>query len=207
VISIDAFNCTHGAAVSNRTAASATPLPPPQHLVGRRIRSTRRAGDALRCGLMQSNADQPPVNQPVERRLTVHEAAKVLGITPEAVRGRIQRGTLLKEKAEDGTVYVRLTADQMRSTADEPSDESLPDSALVAQLKERIEHLTQIIATRDEEIRRRDTILITMAQRIPELEPASEPRDGRPETPAEADPGTQAPPESPKGIWRRLFGR
>ncbi len=46
----------------------------------------------------------------MKRLLTVQEAAKALGITPEAVRGRIQRGTLPKEKAKDGTVYVRLIA-------------------------------------------------------------------------------------------------
>ena len=44
----------------------------------------------------------PPV-----RRTTVAEAAEVLGISAEAVRGRIRRGTLPVER-EGGTVYVLL---------------------------------------------------------------------------------------------------
>ena len=47
-------------------------------------------------------------------RVTVQEAAKLLGISPEAVRARIQRGTLPKDKDPDGTVYVRLNDNQAR---------------------------------------------------------------------------------------------
>ncbi len=45
---------------------------------------------------------------PIGRRVTVKEAADLLGISPEAVRARIKRGTLYKEKGSDGTVYVWL---------------------------------------------------------------------------------------------------
>jgi predicted transcriptional regulator len=156
--------------------------------------------------------DQPSVNRPMERRLTVHEAAEVLGITPEAVRGRIQRGTLHKEKGEDGSVFVRLNADQMQSTADktvdesqltanEPSDESL----LIEALRERIEHLSRIIETRDEEIRRRDTILLSLTQRLPELELAAEPRE-TPETATPEAQGVETPlAEKTRSWWRRFF--
>ena len=113
----------------------------------------------------------------MKRRLTVHEAAEVLGITPEAVRGRIQRGTLPKEKEEDGSVYVRLNTDQLQSNADKTPDasqligeEAADETQLIEALRERIEHLSRIIETRDEEIRRRDTILLSLTQRIPELE-------------------------------------
>jgi hypothetical protein len=44
----------------------------------------------------------PPV-----RHTTVAEAAALLGISAEAVRGRIRRGTLPVER-EGGTVYVLL---------------------------------------------------------------------------------------------------
>jgi hypothetical protein len=156
------------------------------------------------------NADQPPVNQTMDRRLSVHEAAVALGITPEAVRGRIQRGTLPKEKADDGTVYVRLTADQMRSTADESADAVGAEGERVAELRERIKHLMQIIATRDEEIRRRDAILLTMAQRLPELEPASEPRES-PETASEDDGRVEGREgeggSSRRPWWQWMFGR
>jgi hypothetical protein len=115
----------------------------------------------------------------IDRRFNVHEAASILGITPEAVRARIQRGTLPKEKDTDGAVYVRLNADQLQPNGDETGAESPTESAdpaLVGALQERIEHLSKIIDTRDEEIRRRDTIIMAMTQRIPELEAAPEPR-------------------------------
>ena len=50
----------------------------------------------------------------------MQEAAKILGITPEAVRQRLKRGTLAKEKAPDGTVYVLLYTDQDRHNVDLP---------------------------------------------------------------------------------------
>ena len=49
-------------------------------------------------------SDRPrPSTDPL--RLTVPEAAEVLGVTVDAVRGRIRRGTLDSER-ESGTVYV-----------------------------------------------------------------------------------------------------
>jgi hypothetical protein len=41
-------------------------------------------------------------------RYTVHEAALMLGLSVDAVRKRAERGTLKREKGEDGTVYVLL---------------------------------------------------------------------------------------------------
>ena len=55
---------------------------------------------------MQPGAYQSAIGQPTKRLLTVHEAADALGLTVEAVRSRIKRGTLQKEKDDDGTVYV-----------------------------------------------------------------------------------------------------
>src|SRR3954452_13904600 len=105
---------------------------------------------------MQSNADSSPFDQPIERRFTVHEAASVLGITPEAVRSRIQRGTLTKDKDEDGTVHVRLNADQLRVNADEhanqssfTADETSDQTQLVERMASEIEHLREMLALRD----------------------------------------------------------
>jgi len=153
----------------------------------------------------------------MERRLTVHEAAEVLGITPEAVRGRIQRGTLPKEKGEDGSVYVRLNDDQLQLNADKTTDasqlignEPTEESLLIAELRERINHLSRIIETRDEEIRRRDTILLSLTQHIPELEPAQEQRES-PETASEGAEGVEVPEvpieeERRSWLYRFFFG-
>ncbi len=79
------------------------------------------------------------------RRTTVAEAAEVLGISAEAVRGRIRRGTLPVER-EGGAVYVlldhraanRTTADQSRTTVDHPGDRT---DALIAALEEQVADL------------------------------------------------------------------
>src|SRR5215210_4093743 len=42
------------------------------------------------------------------RRVTQREAAEVLGVSVEAIRKRIKRGTLPSEKGEDGRRYVYL---------------------------------------------------------------------------------------------------
>src|SRR5215217_4766502 len=169
---------------------------------------------------MQSNTDTSPFDRPIERRLTVHQAAKVLGITPEAVRSRIQRGTLAKEKGDDGTVYVRLNDDQLRTNADKQTDQSAyigdqtdDQSQLVEHMSSEIEHLREMLALRDEEIRRRDHLLAAALERIPAIEspdPLSEPRES-PET-ASKEPYTTHPPPEPqepsqrRSWWRVFFG-
>jgi DNA-binding Lrp family transcriptional regulator len=42
------------------------------------------------------------------RRIPLKEAAVALGISKDAVRQRIRRGTLRSDKGEDGRVYVYL---------------------------------------------------------------------------------------------------
>jgi hypothetical protein len=61
--------------------------------------------------MVQSTADIPPD----VLRLTAPEAARALGISPEAVHNRLSRGTLNSEK-EEGTVYVLLPAEKVRYT-------------------------------------------------------------------------------------------
>src|SRR5215211_7887288 len=51
---------------------------------------------------MGQDGDRAPTGQ----RLTVSQAADALGITVEAVRSRLKRGTLKREKGDDGTTYV-----------------------------------------------------------------------------------------------------
>lgn len=172
-------------------------------------------------------------NASADRLATVVEAAETLGITPDAVRSRLRRGTLERspERGEDGEVLVVLrgvpgatrNADQSGTVGDQSSDQSgdqsatdrdaSPTVALVDALQQRIEHLSRIIETRDEEIRRRDTIIMTLSQRIPELEGPSDLHGGErggPETASEEpDRGNIAGAEQgPKrgSWWRRFFG-
>ena len=140
-----------------------------------------------------------------------------MGISPEAVRARIQRGTLHKEKGKDGTVHVRLDADQMRSydgsTGDAAGGQSSDKTQLVDSLEEQISFLRAELVTRNEELRRKDHIIAALTERTPEL-PAPAPSQeatGGPQTTAEEPYGT-SPQEAEdsqqrrSSWWRRFFG-
>jgi hypothetical protein len=118
------------------------------------------------------------------RRTTVAEAAEILGISAEAVRGRVRRGTLPVER-EGGTVYVlidqapyeRTTTDQSRTTDDQTA-------ALIASLQDQIQYLREQLdaerEARTEERRRHDTLMAQLTSRIPELEPPAPPEAPEP---------------------------
>ncbi len=115
----------------------------------------------------------------------MYEAAEVLGVTVDAIRKRIQRGTIPHERHEDGRVYVLLEASERslgtvqddggrtaRTVQDKDRDE------LVEHLMDQVAYLRQIIETRDqelaartEELRRKDHIVAALTGRIPELSP------------------------------------
>jgi excisionase family DNA binding protein len=177
-------------------------------------------------------------------RITVQEAAYRLGVKDDAIRKRIQRGTLEHEKDSDGRVYVYLDAthdashSSYRDETRYPSKDSYEDGAwdttqdaahdttkdssyaallesMVAQigrLETEVDDWKQVVATRDEEIRRRDAILLTIAQRLPELdrpaeesaEPSPELRDSLDMLSESATKGT-APPEQQKPTPRRSW--
>jgi hypothetical protein len=144
-----------------------------------------------------------------ERRTTVSEAAEILGISAEAVRGRIRRGTIPVER-EDGTVYVlikgterhRTTGDQSRTTGDQPSDRT---DLLIAELQDRVRSL-------EEANRENRRIIAALTSRIPAIEAprdetgASEAVEEEPERaePQSAAPGAQENVQRP--WWRRVFG-
>jgi hypothetical protein len=144
------------------------------------------------------------------RRLTVAEAAQVLGISAEAVRGRIRRDTLPVER-EGGTVYVlvdhpaegRTTDDQPRTTSDQPGDRT---DLLIAELQDRVRSL-------EEANRENRRIIAALTQRIPAIEAPQEhsepPERGTDEQqgrgPVPNSGGPQEPAE-PQSWWRRWLG-
>jgi hypothetical protein len=159
---------------------------------------------------------------PDRRRVTVAEAAEILGITAEAVRTRIKRGKLTSVKEPEGprgTVYVLLEVDPTRPNIDptlqgqdQTTDQTAKRDELVEALREQVAYLQGVIATRDreleqrsEEIRRRDAALereqqltAMFATRLGELEAptveATEARESH-ESPAP----TRTPPAPPAG--------
>src|SRR5215216_6749916 len=167
------------------------------------------------------SGDQPDANVYSNVRMTVQEAAAALGITVEAVRGRMHRGKYGREKTEDGRVYVVLTPDQLpngRERFEERVDpvEDLRDhiAFLRAELEARNEEIRRREEEHREEARRKDTIIAQLTQRIPELEAPSETQES-PRTASEEPYSTHAPPvpETPvpeaqhkRSWWRAFFG-
>jgi hypothetical protein len=147
---------------------------------------------------------------PHGRRYTVNEAAEVMGISAEAVRARINRGTLHKEKDADGTVYVRMNADHTHpndrtnghmdggTDGDHTADHTVPNESVAFQI------MQDQVAFLRAELERKDAILLTMAQRIPELEAAPEPR-GDPVSPSEDSTNGESPEPERRSWWRRLL--
>lgn len=148
------------------------------------------------------------------RRLTVQEAAGVLGVSVDAVRSRVRRGKLTWEKGEDGRVFVWLGPDQ---PDDKPGPEDQGSSAPLIEAKdETIEILREQLRAEREAHGEARRIIAALTSRIPELEaprgssPSAEeapegssPGEGRagPETGGEGPQG-----EAPRPWWRRVFG-
>lgn len=147
-------------------------------------------------------------------RVTVADAAKRLGVTQEAVRGRIRRGTIEYEKEEDGKTYVYLTPEEY----DTNYIDNTMTNAYINALKSQIDALERDKEYLREESERKDHIIMSLTQRIPAIEaPAadsskpSEPRessvsDAETEAKGAAVPQESAEDEIKRSWWQRLFG-
>jgi hypothetical protein len=169
----------------------------------------------------------------VRMRYRVKDAAVLIGVSTQAVRHRIRRGTLDSEKDEDGTVWVLLEPETV-APGDSPEDsptEHPDDSSQIA----LVEYLREQLAAAEERERRSDErerelrrIIAGLVQRIPELPssdyPEDYPEDTR-QTEASESPGgdpVSASGESSRGtvgeaetegekpserpsFWRRFF--
>src|SRR5215208_5391999 len=177
--------------------------------------------------------DQSMTGPPSATRVTVQEAAEALGITVEAVRSRIKRGKLRREKGEGGTVYVWLDAAQIRPDVVQANDRTQPDSdqaddqtrpdtgltgsrmggqaELVDSLLDQVAYMREQLAEEREARRRADTIIAqltqanaTLAQRVPELEAPSERREAPVSSSEETDKG-KVPPEQQEPTQHRSW--
>ena len=128
--------------------------------------------------------DQPKTSR---QRVTVAQAAEILGITVEAVRGRIKRETLEHER-HSGTVYVLLHPDQM-TTGRQPGDDQTTDrlqsdsTALISAKDETIATLQEQLQAERQAHAEARRIIAGLVERIPAIEP---PQD-TPEAPQYAD--------------------
>jgi hypothetical protein len=143
----------------------------------------------------------------VMRRVTLREAADILGVSKEAIRKRVIRGTLRSETGEDGRRYVYVDD----GGDDAPTHER---DALISEMQERLAFLERELEVRTEEIRRRDTIIMNMTEAMKALSPPTreespEPRRS-PESAAEGAGKEDMPSDRERGSerpwWRRVFG-
>jgi len=128
--------------------------------------------------------------------MSLKEAAVALGVSKDAVRQRVRRGTLRSEKGVDGRVYVYL--DDVPD-ADRPAAQDQA-SDLTDELRDRLHYVEQQLEAERQAHAEARRIIAGLVERIPALEPPSETRES-PET--EESP---APEEPRRGFWSRLFG-
>jgi hypothetical protein len=153
------------------------------------------------------------------QRVTIAEAARLLGVKEPAIRKRIQRGTLEHDKGEDGRTYVYLDAGIPVGM-----DTGIPEPATgqeerIEELKDQITYLRDQLSEEREARRRADTIIAQLSQanaalapRVPELESpesageafdTTEPRSGEP-TPTEPAEGSHEAAQE-RISWVALF--
>jgi hypothetical protein len=149
------------------------------------------------------------------RRLTVQEAARVLGTSVDAVRSRVRRGSLASEKGEDGRVFVWLGDDEATDKP-EAEGEGSPTrlgEPLIESLSDQVRYLREQLEQANERDRENRRIIAALTARIPEIEAPSEPREAS--TEATEQPGRVGPQATLEGAqegsqrvpwWRRLFG-
>jgi hypothetical protein len=94
-----------------------------------------------------------------DRRVTIREAAVLLGVSEGAIRKRVDRGTLERDKGTNGRVYVYLP-DGADNGVDAPTPHE--SNALISEMKERIGFL-------EEELTRKDAILLNMTEAMKAL--------------------------------------
>jgi DNA-binding transcriptional MerR regulator len=138
-------------------------------------------------------------------RTTIAEAAKKLEVTQEAIRARIRRGTIEHDKDEAGKTYVYLTEEE---THNQSHDQSVVNGVVndyITALKSEIESLKKDRELWQEEAKRKDTIIMALTNRIPELEAPSDATEG-PVSPSDEGGKGSVPPEArERSWWQRIF--
>jgi excisionase family DNA binding protein len=134
-----------------------------------------------------------------DERLTVADAAERLGISKEAVRKRISRGTLRADKAPDGMVRVYIPATETPSSTAVASD-------LVEELRDRLRYVEgQLEAERAAHAESRRLLLAALERIPPQLEAPSQEPSESPESPAPSETPAPAGGGAQEAVTRRWW--
>jgi excisionase family DNA binding protein len=152
-------------------------------------------------------------------RMTVAEAALILGISKSAVRKRVERGKLDHERTPDGTLLVYLDKSQasrdMSRERPRQSHDVATTERYVRSLEEQVGYLREQLVEEREANRENRRIIAALTSRIPELPPASTERSSEPREPhasavtneqAEEALGGPGSGTARGSWWRRMFG-
>jgi hypothetical protein len=135
-------------------------------------------------------------------RVTVTEAAGLLGVTQSAIRKRIQRGTIPWDKDAGGRIFVYVTPSETGRDETSGAIQGQSRDELVAELRDQIDFLRG-------EIDRKDALLMSLMQRIPELESSAGLQKASEIVSESADKGDASPPDSqgssPRRSWLARF--
>ena len=123
--------------------------------------------------------------------MTIDEAARLLGISREAVRKRIKRGTLKAKKDKNGRWAVEVPDDIPDTGQDDIPDTS---TKLVQALQDEINYLREESRRKDQLIYQKDQIIYSLAEKIPRLQ-----------EPEEKEPQRADPKEKPASWFDRIF--
>jgi hypothetical protein len=159
---------------------------------------------------------QDTTGHPSTARVSVQEASELFDTTVDAIRKRVQRGTIPYEKASDGRVWILLDPDRTRHAGDQDSTGHRQDSesgALTSELRDRLRYVEgQLEAERQAHAEARRLLVAALERIPPQLEAPPEAR-GAPETGAEASEGAEPRPatggaqeSAHRPWWRRMFG-
>jgi hypothetical protein len=151
------------------------------------------------------------------RRASVREAAELLGTTVDAIRKRVQRGTIPYEKASDGRVWIVL--DAVQDSTGHRQDTDRPQSAsgvLISEMRGHIEDLREQLEAERQAHAEARRIIAGLVERIPAIEAPSDEREspetveGEPERaesrPAKGEVQEGVQRSTGRSLWRRMFG-
>jgi hypothetical protein len=133
---------------------------------------------------------QDATGPPPTERVSVPQAADHLGTTVDALRKRVQRGTIPHERDRDGRVWILLDTGRPRQDTDQDTGrpQSEPD-ALISEMRGRIEDLREQLEAERQAHAEARRIIAGLVERIPPAieAPASPEAREAPETVEESD--------------------
>ena len=146
---------------------------------------------------MAEDARQDPTGQPSTERVSVPQAADHLGTTVDALRKRVQRGTIPHERDRDGRVWILLDTGRPRQDNDQDSagqrQVRSAGGELVEELRDRVAYLERQVEEEREARRRADTIIAQLSSATAEQARTIRAIEAPQDTPGDAETVEEAP--------------